>query len=57
MYVCLCRGVTDKQIRESTGCATQCGKCACRAKQGVKETLGELHGAQQLAYVLDVPRA
>ncbi|GAC1038092.1 bacterioferritin-associated ferredoxin [Pseudomonas sp. No.117] len=69
MYVCLCRGVTDKQIREaiydgccsyrevreSTGCATQCGKCACLAKQVVKETLGELHGAQQLAYALDVP--
>lgn len=46
MYVCLCKGVTDHQIRGSvesgarswrevqneTGCATQCGKCACAAK-------------------------
>ncbi|WP_372609408.1 (2Fe-2S)-binding protein [Halomonas sp.] len=46
MYVCLCKGVTDHQIRDSvkagarswrevqsaTGCGTQCGKCACAAK-------------------------
>lgn len=47
MYVCLCQGVTDNQIRdaiyegccsyrevrEATGVGTQCGKCACLAKQ------------------------
>lgn len=65
MYVCLCQGVTDGQIRdaiyegccsyrdvrESLGVATQCGKCACMAKQLVRDTLGELHSSQAgLAY-------
>ena len=65
MYVCLCQGVTDGQIREaiyegccsyrdvreSLGVATQCGKCACLAKQVVRETLGELQNNQAaLAY-------
>lgn len=62
MYVCLCQGVTDGQIREAildgccsyrevrnaTGVATQCGKCACLAKEVVRDTLAELqtaHGA------------
>ena len=53
MYVCLCYGVTDTQIREavSEGCcsfrevrnalkvASQCGKCACTAKTLVREAL------------------
>ncbi|PNG35190.1 (2Fe-2S)-binding protein [Pseudomonas protegens] len=60
MYVCLCTGVTDGQIREAiyegccsyrdvrqaTGVASQCGKCACLAKQVVRETLTELHSSQ-----------
>lgn len=65
MYVCLCQGVTDGQIRdaiyegccsyrevrESLGVATQCGKCACMAKQLVRDTLGELQSSQAgLAY-------
>lgn len=47
MYVCLCKAVTDgqirqlvadgarewRQIREQTGCGTQCGKCACFGKE------------------------
>lgn len=55
MYVCLCQGVTDNQIRdaiyegrcshrevrEATGVGTQCGKCACLAKQVVRETLND----------------
>ena len=67
MYVCLCLGVTDHQIRdaiyegccsyrdvrEQTGVGTQCGKCACAAKQLVRETLGDLHNAAALAH----PRA
>ncbi|QJQ94523.1 MULTISPECIES: (2Fe-2S)-binding protein [Halomonadaceae] len=46
MFVCLCKGVTDRaireavsdgarswrEVREQTGCATQCGKCACVGK-------------------------
>ena len=65
MYVCLCQGVTDGQIRdaiyegccsyrevrETTGVATQCGKCACLAKQVVRETIAEVQSSQaSLAY-------
>jgi bacterioferritin-associated ferredoxin len=65
MYVCLCEGVTDGQIREaiyegccsyrdvrtSLGVGTQCGKCACLAKQVVRETLSEVQSSQAaLAY-------
>ena len=46
MYVCLCKGITDGQIRAAVqdgaanlqqvshrlGVARQCGKCACLAK-------------------------
>ncbi len=60
MYVCLCLGVTDGQIREalyegccnyrdvreSLGVGTQCGKCACMAKQVVSDTLAELQSSQ-----------
>ena len=60
MYVCLCTGVTDgkireaiyegccsyKEVREATGVASQCGKCACLAKQVVRETLTQLQTAQ-----------
>lgn len=63
MYVCLCQGVTDGQIRdaiyagccsyrdvrETLGVASQCGKCACLAKQVVRETLGSLHGSHVTA--------
>lgn len=55
MYVCLCKGVTDHKIRElvaegarswgeirqQTGCATQCGKCACDAKAVTREAIHE----------------
>lgn len=65
MYVCLCQGVTDGQIRdaiyegccsyrdvrETLGVASQCGKCACLAKQVVRETLNEMQSSQTgLAY-------
>ncbi|MDP2245804.1 bacterioferritin-associated ferredoxin [Pseudomonas sp.] len=60
MYVCLCEGVTDNQIRDAIfegccsyrdvraalGVASQCGKCACLAKQVVRETLGEVQSSQ-----------
>ncbi|WP_447554015.1 (2Fe-2S)-binding protein [Vreelandella sp. EE22] len=53
MYVCVCKGVTDHQIRqqvsdgarswrevrEATGCAMQCGKCACFAKSITREAV------------------
>ncbi len=70
MYVCLCQGVTDGQIRdaiyegccsyrdvrETLGVASQCGKCACLAKQVVGATLGDLHNAHSvLAYPAGMP--
>ncbi|MNN11955.1 Bacterioferritin-associated ferredoxin [compost metagenome] len=62
MYVCLCVGVTDgqirdaiyegccsyKEVRSATNVASQCGKCACLAKQVVRETLTELQVSQAI---------
>ncbi len=53
MYVCLCFGITDKhlknavqqgcgnygEVRSCTRVGTQCGKCACMAKQVVREEI------------------
>lgn len=53
MYVCICKAVTDRQIRqavelgvrsmaelkESLGVATGCGKCAPYARQILREEL------------------
>lgn len=55
MYVCICKGITDteirqavdggatsyRQVRQSLGVATQCGQCACEAKQIVKAAIKE----------------
>ncbi len=52
MYVCLCRGITDGQIKQaiatgqassmrclnSMGVATQCGKCGRAAKDLLKKS-------------------
>ena len=65
MYVCLCKGITDSAIRDavydgassfrdvrhSLGVATQCGKCACWAKEVVNTTIEEINTFQNsLAY-------
>jgi len=56
MYICLCRGVTERQIQDAINkgfnnyskirsklqVGMQCGKCACHVKQIVKETV-EIH--------------
>lgn len=56
MYVCLCKGVTDSQIRSAVeegasnlkavrrqlGVSSQCGKCACDAKDIIRETKSEM---------------
>ena len=56
MYVCLCKAVTERQIREAVtqgahslkdlklvlGVATECGKCAAEAKHCLKQALEEL---------------
>lgn len=56
MYVCLCKGVTDHEIRKAVrnggvttmrelrdelGVATQCGRCARCAKDVLDEALAE----------------
>lgn len=55
MYVCICKGVTDtairrevragaasfREVRDRLGVATQCGKCACEARQVVAGALTE----------------
>ena len=55
MYICLCKAVTDGQIRQAVhdgagslravrdelGIMTTCGKCACEARDLVKNTLEE----------------
>ncbi len=63
MYVCLCKAITDTQIRQAveTGCktmrclnkelgvATQCGKCAKDARQILKA-----HKQEQAAFNFDL---
>lgn len=53
MYVCLCQGITDsqiraavesgadslRQVREALGVMSQCGKCACLTKDIVETCL------------------
>lgn len=53
MFVCLCKGVSDRKIRQciedgarswrevqqETGCGTQCGKCACVGKAIAREAI------------------
>jgi bacterioferritin-associated ferredoxin len=60
MYVCLCKGITDSQIRtaiasgaqsvrdvrDTLGVMTSCGKCACLTKDIVEECLNSLLGTQ-----------
>ncbi|WP_282040084.1 (2Fe-2S)-binding protein [Halomonas alimentaria] len=55
MYVCICKGVSDRRIRQvveegarswrevqaETGCGTQCGKCACVGKSLTREAVRE----------------
>lgn len=55
MYVCLCKGVSDhtirdavsdgarswREVREETGCGTQCGKCAEVGKAVLRDAIAE----------------
>ncbi len=55
MYVCICNGITDRDIRDAvragahdleqlsaaTGCTTSCGSCGELAVEIMRETLGE----------------
>ena len=55
MYICICKGITDGQIRQAVnegattltdlrkqlGVASQCGKCACQARSVISEARGD----------------
>lgn len=68
MYICICKGITDSQIRDAVnngasslrkvrkqlGASSQCGKCGIMTKKIVDDTLSQLDGGQneQLFYAL-----
>lgn len=66
MYVCVCKGITDTQIRaavqdgasslrevrKSLGVASQCGKCGILTRQIVRESLNDQVDNQQLFYAV-----
>lgn len=66
MYVCLCKAVTDTQIREAVengatsfgqvrkdlSLAAQCGKCGILAREVFNESLGRNIDEEQLFYAI-----
>ena len=66
MYVCLCKGITDTQIRAavedgatslrdvraSLGVASQCGKCGILTREILRESLVDSSDDQQLFYAV-----
>ncbi len=66
MYVCLCKGITDTQIRAAVedgasslrevrstlGVASQCGKCGILTREIVRETLLGNTDNEQLFYAV-----
>lgn len=61
MYICICKSVTDSQIRRCVretgvrnlrglrrelGACDQCGKCAAEARQVIAQSLEEAHGGR-----------
>ena len=67
MYVCICKGITDTQIRAAVqdgaasirevrntlGVASQCGKCGILSREIVRESLGsEQTDNEQLFYAV-----
>lgn len=66
MYVCLCKGITDTQIRAAVedganslrevrttlGVASQCGKCGILTREIVRETLMDNSDNEQLFYAV-----
>jgi bacterioferritin-associated ferredoxin len=63
MYVCICNGITDRDIRDAaragardldqlsatTGCTTSCGSCGELATEILRETLRESRPLPMLA--------
>ena len=67
MYVCLCKGITDTQIRaaiqdgasslrdlrNNLGVASQCGKCGVLTRDIMRESMNNLaDGNEQLFYAV-----
>jgi bacterioferritin-associated ferredoxin len=66
MYVCICKGITDSQIRAAVedgasslsdirntlGVASQCGKCGVLTNEIVRETLNNNIDSEQLFYAV-----
>ena len=66
MYVCICKGITDTQIRAAVedgassirevrstlGVASQCGKCGILAREIVQEVLDNSAENEQLFYAV-----
>ena len=67
MYVCICKGITDTQIRaavqdgasslqdvrNSLGVASQCGKCGILTQDILRESLNDLcENNEQLFYAV-----
>ncbi len=66
MYVCICKGITDSQIRDAVcdgadslrqvrkqlGAASQCGKCAILTKEIIDETLAGLQDNPDIYYAV-----
>jgi bacterioferritin-associated ferredoxin len=66
MYVCLCKGITDsqiraaiedgassfKEVRNTLGVASQCGKCGILTREILRETLLESGQEQELFYAI-----
>lgn len=65
MYICICKGITDTQIRDAVansshknfgqlktelGLASQCGKCATLAEDVYQQSLDNLIEENQLFY-------
>lgn len=66
MYVCLCKAVTDKAIRQqveagacsmrelkqSLGVGTQCGKCVCQASDILDSALSTQSSQQRIPVLM-----
>jgi len=66
MYVCLCKGITDTQIRAAVqdgassmrevnrtlGVASQCGKCGILTREILRETQRDDSNDQDLFYAI-----
>jgi bacterioferritin-associated ferredoxin len=66
MYVCLCKGITDtqiraaiadgansfKEVRNTLGVASQCGKCGILTREILRETLLDSAQQEELFYAV-----